>query len=238
MHDNVDEACEYGDADDARDPVDTGVGSPAKDEQAGSGSNDRDQSRSQPPFLCAETVLLHVGDQVEVQIGEVDDHGDDTGNDDAHKDQPGLSQIEAVHGAINEWKYFKEGVIDTVDQSSVDVREQHRWIKEHDFKGLDDSVNRNVLGRKALAIDFRLRPNVLVAARSSKSGRSPQQDVRSRGFGEEEEPEDEDGAGKPEDLPERPAPVLRRHGESREHGAERRCGKRGRNPEGDGVGQV
>ena len=57
------------------------------------------------------------------------------------------------------------------------------------------------------------------------------------GFGNEEH-EDEDGAGDPEDFPERPAPSFRGDGEAGEEWPECGIAVGGGDPEGEGVGEV
>lgn len=63
------------------------------------------------------------------------------------------------------------------------------------------------------------------------------EDVGRGGLGDEEEHEDEDGAGDPEDFPKRPAPAFGRDCETGEERAQRGTAVGGADPEGEGIGE-
>ena len=75
-----------GDADDADDPVDILFTGPAKPEHSCREECCGEEGRDKTGLLGAEAVLLDVGFQVVVDVGDVDDDADHTADDDASED--------------------------------------------------------------------------------------------------------------------------------------------------------
>lgn len=79
---------------------------------------------------------------------------------------------------------------------------------------------------------------MLVPGDVAEALRATEQDVGCVGLREEEEHDEPDGPGEPEDLPQRPAPVLCRDGEAANHRTEGWAAGGGEGPQGENVGQL
>ena len=183
-----------------------GASERTKHEQRDGRPERHQQRRLQNLLLGLQPVLQHVRDDDEVVHGEVHRDGDAHAHDDGDEVDALLAQVEAVEGPVHQREGLEEGVVDAVHERHVHVDEHDRRVQEHDLEGLDDGVEEDGARRHAAPLDLRGGADVGLAGAPAQAPRSLQQDRVRRRLGQEEEPEDEDRAGHPEDLPERPAP--------------------------------
>lgn len=92
---------------------------PTKPKETGRHAEYSEQSRNETVFLCAEAMGDYVRFEIEVNVGAVDGDANDAGNDDAEKYYAQLAQVEVIDANIDDWKGFKEGVVDSVKLSVI-----------------------------------------------------------------------------------------------------------------------
>ncbi len=143
-----------------------------------------------------------------------------------------------VVAGVDEGEDFEEGVVDSVDEGGVHVYEGDGGVFDCDFERFDERVDGHGGGFEALLVDFGLRSKTRVAGQGAEAVCPAEEDVRGGGFGDEEEHENEDGAGDPEDFPEGPAPSLGHNSEAGEEGPESGTAVGGGDPESERVGEV
>ena len=178
-----------------------------------------------------------VRDEVPAEVGGVDSDADEAGDEDAGEDDANDAEGEAVHGWVDEGEDFEEGVVDAVDDGCVEVHEGDGWVFDCDFDGFDERVEDYGGGFQALLVYFRLGLQAGVVCEGAEAGGAAEEDVGCGGFGDEEEHEDEDGAGDPEDFPEGPAPAFGGNGEAGEERSEGGTAVSGCDPDCKGVGK-
>ena len=121
-----------------------------------------------------------------------------------------------VVGRVDEGEDFEEGVVDSVDEGGVEVHEGDGGVLGGDFEGLDEGGEEHFGGFEVRLGDFGLRAEAGVAGQGAEAFGAAEEDVGGGSLGDEEEHEDEDGAGDPEDFPEGPAPAFGCDGEAGE----------------------
>lgn len=112
------------------------------------------------------------------------------------------------------------GVVDSVDDSRVNLHEQHGGILNGDLHGLDESINKDIRNLHVALIDLGLGHEAFIARELAKTLGAAKEQVGAAGFREQEEHDDGHGSRHPDGLVERPAPGLGGDGEAREEGAE------------------
>lgn len=105
-------------------------------------------------FLGSHAVGLDVGDEVEVQVGDVCGDSEETSDEDAEEYDSCLSDVETVHGPVDEGEDFEEGVVDCVDDGGVDVYEGDGGVFDCDFEGFYQCVQGDGGGFEVLLRDF------------------------------------------------------------------------------------
>ena len=85
---------------------------PAEPEHAGRKQHRGEEGRHESVFLRAEAVLLDVGLEVVVDVGDVDDNADDAADDDTQEDDAEFADVEAEDADVNQGKGLEEGVVD------------------------------------------------------------------------------------------------------------------------------
>ena len=178
-----------------------------------------------------------VRDEVEVQVGDVDEGADAAGDEDAGEEDADGAEGEVVEDWVDEREDFEEGVVDSVDEGRVDVYEADGRVFNGDFYRLDEGGYDHFRRLDVLLVDFRLRAQTAVAGQGAQALSAAEEDVGGGGLGDEEEHEDEDGAGDPEDFPKRPTPAFRRNRKAGQEGPESGTAVGGGDPEGEGVGE-
>ncbi len=89
------------DADDAGDPGEVGPCGPGEDEEADGGQEGSDEGGYEAVFLRAEPVRHDVGDEVEVQVGDVDCRSDAAGDQDAGEEDADDAEGEVVVDGVD-----------------------------------------------------------------------------------------------------------------------------------------
>lgn len=145
------------DADDAGDPGQVGPCGPGEDEEAHGWQEGSDEGGHEAVFLGAESVRHDVGDEVEVEIGDVGEGSEAAGDKDAGEEDADGAEGELVEGRVDEREDFEEGVVDAVDEGGVEVYEGDGWVFDGDFDGLDEGRYHHFRGLDVLLVDFRLR---------------------------------------------------------------------------------
>ena len=86
-------------------------------------------------FLGAEAVLLDVGFEVEVDVGDVDTDADDAADDNADEDDAELADVEAVDADVDYGEGLEEGVVDTwLAPKSLELGKVKGWARAGEKK--------------------------------------------------------------------------------------------------------
>ena len=83
------------------------------------------------------------------------------------------ANVESVDVHIDQWKCFEEGVVDAIDKSAVDVREEHRRIFKHNLEWLDEGFDSDLSRRHIGLIYLRLGLVVRIASKLPETFGSP-----------------------------------------------------------------
>lgn len=81
--------------------MDTRISEPCKEEESYCGAEACDKCRAEPKFLRAHAVAQNIRDEVKVEVGEVNSHGDDAAHYYACEDEAGFANVETVHYWVN-----------------------------------------------------------------------------------------------------------------------------------------
>ena len=156
LHDDKDSCSVESDANDRGDPRNRRFSCPGEDEETDRRPKGGEESRDESVLLCSKTALHNIGDEVEVEIAGVDGNADDTRDEDTGEEDTEGTDTEAVKWDIDEGEDFKEGVVNSIDQTSVKIDKSNSRVLESDFKGFDQSVNDYGRDFHALLINFAL----------------------------------------------------------------------------------
>ena len=69
-----------------------------------------------------------------LEVVEVYAHCENAANNNAREDDTSVSDVEAIERTVNQRKHFKKRIIDSVDESGIDVGEQYGWVLDHNFE--------------------------------------------------------------------------------------------------------
>jgi hypothetical protein len=130
---------------------------PGEQKQPRRQQDDRKQRGHEPVLLRAEAVLFDIWLEIEPDVGAVDHNANHGADDDAYEDDSLLAEVEAVVANVDKWEGLEVGIVDSVDERGVQIREEDCGILHADLhrdqKGvIDDFAN----GFLAL-VDFGLR---------------------------------------------------------------------------------
>lgn len=188
-------------------------------------------------FLRPQPILLNIRLKIPPNIGAVNRYPNNSTNDDTREHNPQLTEVKPVDPNINQRKRLEERIINPIDSRRVNIRKQNRRILKHDLNRLDERLRSNMIERRSPLVDFTLTLQVCATRQCSESFRASEQDIGAGGLGHHDEHEEEDGAGHPENFPERPAPVFGDDAEAGEDGAECWGAEGGGDPGCEGVGE-
>ena len=143
--------------DDAGDPRDIRSCGPSEDEQAGRREEGCDERGHETVFLRAKPVRHDIGHEVEVQICDVRQRSDPTGDEDASEDDADGAEGEVVEDRVDEREGFEEGVVDPIDEGGVKVYKSDGRVFDGYLQRFDDGGYDRFRGLDVLLVDLRLR---------------------------------------------------------------------------------
>lgn len=176
-----------------------------KDKQSRRRSKTRKERWHKAKFLSPQPILDYVGNDVELDVGEIDRHGDEAADNDAHEDCAGFADVEAVHYGVDEGEdlecvrrwlrsrceqgcaYLEERVVDSVSQGCVHIDEQDRGIFDRDLDRLDDGFDDQITKGHASSIDLGLGSDLFVSREFAETSGTIVEDCCWLGFWEEKE---------------------------------------------------
>lgn len=225
LHDYKDCGAIDCDTDGRDNPVDGGAGGPGEEEEADGWTKCCWESRNEAALLGAEAVLDETGVGVVVEVANIDTDTNHAGDEHAEEDKTDLSEVHAVVNGVHQREHLEEGVVDTVDDGSVDLNEEDSRILECDLEGLDERLNEDSRDLHVPLVDLALGHEALATGELAQTAGALEQDGVAAGLGEEHEHDDEDRGGGPDGDVEGPAPAFNWDGEAGEERAESSCSK-------------
>lgn len=142
------------DADDAGDPGEVRPRGPGEDEEADGREEGADEGGHEAVLLRAEPVRHDVRNEVEVQVGDVDEGAEAAGDQDAGEDDADDTEGEVIVDGIDEREDFEERVVDPVHKGCVEVHECNGRVFDGDFYGLDEGGYDHFRRLDVLLVDF------------------------------------------------------------------------------------
>lgn len=220
LHDDEDRGSIDGDADGRDDPVNRGARGPGEEEQTDCWAECRRKGGDEAALLDAETVLDKTRVGVVVEVADVDTDTNHAGDEDAEENETNLAKVHAIVDRVDQGENLEEGVVDTIDDSSVDLNEQHSRVLEGNLEGLDEGLEEDAGDLHVALVDFALGHEAIAAGDLAQATGTLEEDSVAAGLGEEEEHEDEDWSGGPDGDVEGPAPAFDGNGKAGEEGTE------------------
>lgn len=175
--------------------VDGGVGGLGEEEEVDGWIKCCWESRNEVVFLGVEVVFDEMGVGVVVEVVNIDIDINYVGDEYVEEDKIDLFEVYVVVNGVYQREYFEEGVVDIVDDGSVDLNEEDSRIFECDFEGFDECFNEDSRDFYVLLVDFVLGYEVFVIGEFVQMVGVLEQDGVVVGFGEEYEYDDEDRGG-------------------------------------------
>ena len=157
--------------------MDIGIGRPGEDEEADGRAEAAKESGDQAVFLDPEAVFHDVGYDVEVKVGDVDCHADETGDQDAEEDDTDHAEGEAVHDGVDERECLEEGVVDPVHEGGVEVYERDGRVFDCYLDRLNESVDDHSTGFEAFLVNLALRLESVVAGQFPQAVGAAEEEV-------------------------------------------------------------
>ena len=216
LHDDEDGGTVDCDADGGHDPVNRGTSCPGEEEETNGRTESGWKSWNESRLLCAETVLDQTRVGVEIQVRDVETDTDHTRDEDAEEDDTDLTEVEAIVDGVDQREDLEEGVVDSVDDGSVDLDEEHSRVLDGDFERLDEGFEEDVAELHVALVDFGLGHEAVGSRELAKTTGALEENGVAAGLWEEEEHGDEDGGRGPDGDVDGPAPAFNGNGEARE----------------------
>lgn len=159
-------------------------------------------------FGTSKTISLDIRDEVVELVSQEYDQADNTSDANGEEGQSSFSEVEAVHGRINQGENLKERIVNSICERSVDVGKSDCRILDKDFDRLDKGIPEDFGKLQICLVDFGLGLEVGSSSNLAQSLSTATKDVLRRSFGEADDKDDHDWTCKPEDFPEAPSPAT------------------------------
>lgn len=88
---------------------------------------------------------------------------------------------------VDEGEDFEEGVVDAVNDCGVDLDEEHGWVFDCDFEGLDEGVDGDGGDVHVALVELGLRHEAVCGVDFAEAGGASEENRCAACFGEEEE---------------------------------------------------
>lgn len=88
-------------------------------------------------LLLSKAALHDVGNEIEMQVAAVNDHTNETSDEDTSEDDADHADAEAIECAVGERENFKEGIVDSVHESCVEIDKGDGGVLDGDLDGFD-----------------------------------------------------------------------------------------------------